>query len=163
MTCEKNGDQMRITVIPQTVNPNANVVLSVIDPSGNTTEYKMNISSNNYYYDYNINLIGSYKLVAKYNDVEIIERFNFSYYSEYDSFTSYDSAYLYNLITSDGQVSEDGKLIVSNDNLPITTYTYEFTPLFMIISCALFVCDIAIRKLRWQDIKDIFTRKKKVN
>ena len=54
-----------------------NVVLSVIDPSGNTTEYKMNISSNNYYYDYNINLIGSYKLVAKYNDVEIIERFNF--------------------------------------------------------------------------------------
>lgn len=163
VTCEKNGDQMRITVIPQTVNPNANVVLSVIDPSGNTTEYKMNISSNNYYYDYNINLIGSYKLVAKYNDVEIIERFNFSYYSEYDSFTSYDSAYLYNLITSDGQVSEDGKLIVSNDNLPITTYTYEFTPLFMIISCALFVCDIAIRKLRWQDIKDIFTRKKKVN
>ena len=114
----------------------------------------------------------SYLLWAIYYDIKLppflilevlITRFNFSYYSEYDSFTSYDSAYLYNLITSDGQVSEDGKLIVSNDNLPITTYTYEFTPLFMIISCALFVCDIAIRKLRWQDIKDIFTRKKKVN
>ena len=163
INCEKNGDQLKITVVPQTVDPNANVVLSVIDPSGSTKEYKMNVSANNYYYDYDINLVGSYKITVNWKNAEAVERFNYSYFSEYDAFTSYDSSYLYNLITSDGTVSEDGHLVISNDNLPITTYTYDFTPLFMIISCILFVCDIAIRKLRWQDIKDIFAKKRKVN
>jgi len=63
------------------------------------------------------------------------------------------------MITNDGNVSEDGKLTISNDGLQMTTYKYEFALVLMVIACALYVVDIAIRKLRWQDIKDLFRKK----
>ena len=163
ITLERSGDSTRIIAVPQYVKSDAKVIINVVYPSGEQKDYTMSVSANNYFYDLETLEIGSYKLTIKTDTAEVVERLNFSYFSEYDAFTSYDSSYLYNLITSDGTVSEDGHLVISNDNLPITTYTYDFTPLFMIISCILFVCDIAIRKLRWQDIKDIFAKKRKVN
>lgn len=76
-------------------------------------------------------------------------------------FEYYDASNLYTLVTKGGMVSEDGNLKLVNDDSFILTYKYEFAPLLMILSCVLFVVDIAIRKLRWQDIKDIFKKKQR--
>lgn len=151
-----NGSITEVSVTPASFNKKINMVLTIIDPKGNTTSYNMNISNNNYYYSFESIISGSYKIDITYGTQSYCQMMNISYLSEYNSFINYNSAFLYTLITSDGKVSEDGHLVISNEGLPVQTFTYEFAPLFMIISCVLFVCDIIIRKLRWQDVKDIF-------
>lgn len=163
----QSGSYTNITVTTSSINMQANVTLKITYPSGNVVEKTMSFDSVNYISSYKANEIGTYKIEFTYelgNLKDTVTQYDsLSYFPEYDAFESYDSANLYTFITSDGNVSEDGKLTISNEGLQMTTYKYEFAPLFMIISCVLFVIDIAIRKLRWQDIKDLFSKKKKVN
>ena len=60
------------------------------------------------------------------------------------------------MVTNNGEISLDGNLKLENTNSNVQKYIYDFTPLFMIISVALFVIDIMVRKLRLQDIKSLF-------
>ena len=161
----KNGSNGNITVSTNTINLKAKATVKITYPSGNVVENNMSFDSVNYISSYKLNEIGTYKIEFTYdlgNLHDTVTKYDtLSYFPEYDSFESFDSSNLYTYITSDGTVSEDGKLTISNEGLQMTTYKYDFTPILMIIICVLFVVDIAIRKLRWQDIKDIFSKKKK--
>jgi hypothetical protein len=86
--------------------------------------------------------------------------FNISYSPEYDSFTSFDASALHKAIGTHGTISEDGTLKIVNDESEIGVRTITLTIPLMIACVALFVVDIIVRKLKWEDIVSLF---KKVN
>ena len=51
-------------------------------------------------------------------------------------------------------------LKLENDEKMIDTYTIDFTMPFLIAAAALYVIDVIIRKLKWDDIKSLFKKKK---
>ncbi|MDE5867837.1 MAG: hypothetical protein K2H02_02730, partial [Anaeroplasmataceae bacterium] len=73
----------------------------------------------------------------------------------------YNESSLYYMVTSDGKIGKDGSLKLENNNSYIETYIYDFTILLMSICVALFVVDIFIRKVKWQDIKSLFKHQNK--
>lgn len=164
-----NGSSVEVVVTPPEINSLAVATLKVTYPSKSNIgvqEIVMSFNSKDYLTSFNCEYAGTYNLELSYKvgsiETKAQASFVISYMPEYDSFELFDASNLYRFITSDGQVVEEGKLQISNDGLPVTYYKYEFAPLLMILCCVVFVCDIAIRKLRWQDIKDIFTKKKRV-
>ncbi len=164
-----SGTKTEVVVTPPEINSKAVATLKITYPISSDQEVKevtMSFNSQEYISTFDCEYVGTYNLELSYQLGDSITTahtsFVLSYLPEYDSFELYDASNLYHYITSDGQVSENGKLVISNDGLPVTYYKYEFAPILMILCCALFVIDIAIRKLRWQDIKDIFSKKKKV-
>lgn len=162
-----DGSYTNVSVITTNLNVDAIVVLNITYPSGNLLKKTMSFNSTNYITSFKADEAGIYKLDLTYTLGDMVESTteytSLSYLPEYNSFEFFDSSNLYGMITNDGNVSEDGKLTISNDGLQMTTYKYEFALVLMVIACALYVVDIAIRKLRWQDIKDLFRKKKKVN
>ena len=48
-------------------------------------------------------------------------------------------------------------------NSIVQKYIIDFTPILMIICICLFMIDIIVRKLKWQDIKTLFGLSKKKN
>jgi hypothetical protein len=67
------------------------------------------------------------------------------------------------MVTMNGQISEDGKLTLENNMEDIKKYIFDLTPILMIISIILFITDVIIRKLRWQDIASLFKKHQKKN
>ena len=161
MDVELEGNQINVTVEAQTISSKVDVYLDIVG-SNYTNRIKLNANDTNYTGSFEVDKAGSYKLTLTSQNKEYVKNFTISYFDEYDSFVSSDSSFLYNLITSDGTVSEDLNLTITNDGIDIVSYKYTFAPLFMILSCILMVVDVAIRKLKLQDIKSLF-KKKKVN
>lgn len=115
----------------------------------------------------NTSMIGEYKITLSYEIQDFVKEnvgeytFNISYLPEYDSFTIYEASSLYYMVSSNGQVSEDGKLVLENTNSNVQKYIFNFIPTCMLLSVILFVVDVIIRKLRWQDILSLFKKYKK--
>ena len=65
------------------------------------------------------------------------------------------------MVGGSGQVSEDGNLKIENDEKDVGTYVLKLTVPLMIACVVLFVADIVVRKLKWNDIKNLFIRVKK--
>lgn len=162
MNVEVEGNTVSVTLESQTINPQADITLSVKKGGDTVGSYKFSANSSNYFTTFDIEEVGTYTLTMNYNNVSLKSYYTLSYYSEYDSFVESDTSFLYSLITSDGNVIEEGNLVINNDNLAVTKYKYTFAPLMMILSVILFVCDVAIRKLKWQDIVSLFKKQKKV-
>ena len=162
MDVETEGGTVSVTLTSESVSPNASIYLSVRRGGDNVGQFKFSANTSNYFTSFEISEVGTYKLTMEYNNVSITKYYTLSYYEEYDAFQISDSSFLYSLVTSDGQVIEDGNLVINNDNLDVTKYRYTFAPLMMILSIILFVCDVAIRKLKWQDIKSLFKKGKMV-
>ena len=162
---ETNGSISNVSVNSPILNSNAEVELNITLPNGTLLTKYLSFDSEKYITSFDCDLVGTYLLNLKYRigatEYESSSQIVISYLPEYDSFEYYDASNLYTLVTKGGMVSEDGNLKLVNDDSFILTYKYEFAPLLMILSCVLFVVDIAIRKLRWQDIKDIFKKKQR--
>ena len=58
-------------------------------------------------------------------------------------------------------MSEDGTIDLENNEDEIASYTIGLTAPFLIAAIALFVVDIVVRKLKWEDIKGLFTSQEK--
>ena len=58
------------------------------------------------------------------------------------------------------QIDEKRKYVssIENDIEDIKKYVFDLTPTFMIITIILFIVDVIIRKLRWQDIVSFFKK-----
>lgn len=162
---ETSGSITNVNVNSPSLNSNAEVELNVTLPNGTVLTKYLSFDSEKYITSFDCDLVGTYLLNLKYKlgatEYESNSEVIVSYLPEYDSFEYYDPSNLYTLVTNGGIVSEDGNLKLVNDDSFVLTYKYEFAPLLMILSCVLFVIDVAIRKLRWQDIKDIFKKKQR--
>lgn len=163
-TLDGEGTNKNLFVEVPQINTSAVVEAKITTPSGEVITSPL--IWNNEYYVLNVNTetIGKYQVELSYtlrNETTISNySFNISYLPEYNSFESFDSATLNYMVSENGQVSEDGNLTLVNDNSNVTTYTYDFTVVFMIICIVLFVADIIIRRIKLADIKSLFKRMK---
>ena len=69
---------------------------------------------------------------------------------------------LHKAIGANGKVSENGKLTIVNDDKEVGLYNLSLNLPLLSACVALYAVDIAVRKLKWEDIRSFFKRGKKV-
>jgi hypothetical protein len=60
-----------------------------------------------------------------------------------------------------GKITENGTVNLENDEKELETYTLDMAMPLMIFAVSLYVIDIAVRKLKKEDILSLFARKSK--
>lgn len=165
-----------ISVFVPNANSRAEVHLLLTTPEGNSKEQILIFDKTSYTTRFDLTSTGTYDILFTYSIGNLSYQndawFSYSYLPEYNSFETFDESNLFYMITSNGKVlnasefinrkeNEFGLVKVENSNSLIDTYTYDFTVLFMSLCVGLFIVDIIVRKVRWQDIKALFTKKKK--
>ena len=152
-------------VLPPTLNPNAKISLKLTTPSGEVINKELVYTTTDYETNFESEEVGTYKLEISYslNNVSYVKEYLYdvSYTEEYNSFAYYESSNLNHMVNNGNKVYENASEVdMSIDETKATTFTYDFTVLFMSIAICLFVVDIFIRKVKWADIKQIFARGK---
>ncbi len=167
--CNNRGTLADIIVKAPSLNKDSILKIKVTYPNGEIEEKVLasviDANIQKYMSEIQTSQIGEYLIELSYALGELAYsadyKFNISYLPEYDRFTIYEASNLYYMVSINGQVSEDGKLVLENNFSNVQKFVVDFTPAFMIIAACLFVIDIMIRKLRWQDIKSLFKRIRK--
>lgn len=152
-------------VLPPTLNPNAKISLKLTTPSGEVINKELVYTTTDYETNFESKEVGTYKLEISYslNNVSYVKEYLYdvSYTEEYNSFAYYELSNLNHMVNNGNKVYENASEVdMSIDETKATTFTYDFTVLFMSIAICLFVVDIFIRKVKWADIKQIFARGK---
>jgi len=127
-------------------------------PNGLQYHKLLAFDSDSYLATFTTDSPGTYSvhLEYSYNDLhyESEAEFTIPYYAEYDSFASYSKSYLYRLLGENGKILElDEISVLDLPNAKYTVYTFSFTIILMIICAVLFVIDVIVRQIKWQDIK----------
>lgn len=153
-----------VTLTPETVRATAEATISIKSPDGKVSEGALAFGSSTFDFSFVTLQTGKYEVTINYSyggmDYSVTRYLSVSYSAEYDSFALYDSAGLHKMLGANGKVSEDGKLEIVNDASEIALYNLPLTLPLLVVAVALFVIDIAVRKLKWEDIQSLF---KKVN
>ena len=172
---EATDGYAEVTLAPESYNPASPTSIEIISPDGKTSaRTALSGNGSEFKYTFVTRDEGKYTVRITYKDhADIpgrepvkeytVERaVHVAYSSEYDSFVLYDAAALHKMIGSNGTVSENGKLTLVNDEREVGLYNVSLN-LPLLISCVvLYAVDIAVRKLKWEDIKSLFKRHKKV-
>lgn len=150
-------------VTPAKLNASATATVEIAFPDGTTlSSNAMTFNSQTYTYGFIPEQVGRYAVTVTYTvggvDYVANTYMNVSYLSEYNAFASYDAVTLNRLLSGRGFVSEDGVVTIENPENEHATYTLSLTMPFLIATVALFVVDIVIRKLKWNDIKSLFVK-----
>ena len=159
------GKYARIMLTPAERHFGTTANIVVISPNNVIVRRAMVFNSEYYYYEFNASDAGRYKIEINYsyngNAYNHTETLCVPYSSEYDAFEIYGPSILYKALDGRGEVSLDGTLDLTNDESDVVTYIVKLTAVLLIICVTLFVVDIAIRKLKWEDIKSFFGFDKK--
>ncbi|MBQ8684634.1 MAG: VWA domain-containing protein [Clostridia bacterium] len=151
-----------VALTPATINPNATVTAKISLPSGLQYNQKLVFDATQYIYRFATPDKGKYtvELTYAYSDKTFTTKTSFTvnYLPEYNALTVFDSAELYAAIRNRGTVTEDGTISLAPDEDSVSTYVVELTPTLLIITVVLFVVDVGVRKLKWDDIKNLFKR-----
>ena len=136
--------------------------VTVTDPDGMVTTKPLTFDSSTYFAVFSTDAPGRYSVHVDYSyngeSYETDTDFSVSYYAEYDSFTNYNRAYLYRLLTENGKILElDDIKTIENTDSAYTSYTFKFTLPLMIVAAVAFVADIIIRQLKWKDVTSFFS------
>ncbi len=161
-----DGTYSTVEIVPAVLNPYALAKVSVTAPSGEKSEKVLTFDSTRYYYSFETPETGKYTLDINYSydnlSFDSISAFNISYSPEYDSFVVFDPSDLHTSVRNRGTVSENGKIPnLENSEEEIDTYKVYYTAPFLVICICLYIIDIIIRKIKWNDIKGLFVSKAK--
>lgn len=133
--------------------------------SGATTTYTLtNTASGIYKGEIILNSPGIYELMIVQSEGENIIDYStgavsLPYHEEYNAFPDNQSGFLSNICTTTGgKLANDIKDLV-NIKLPFERWVYNPLVLLGIITVILIIADIAVRRLKWSAIKNIFIRK----
>lgn len=158
------GTNTLLNVSAPSLNVNSVLNVKVTNPDNSVVTKELTFNSENYVCELVTDLVGEYVVELTYQLGQAVYTstysFTISYLPEYNSFTIFEASNLYYMVSNNGQVSENGKLILTNDNSNEQKYIYDFTSLFMIICVILVVIDVIVRKLTINDIKALFRNKK---
>ncbi len=154
-----------VTLTPATVRADAQTNITITAPDGTTSGGSLAFGTSSFTYSFVTPDVGKYIVDVTYvyggSTFTARKIINLSYSSEYDSFALYDAAVLYKMVGANGTVSEDGKLKIVNDDSEIGLYTLPLTMPLLIVCVVLYAVDIAVRKLKWEDIRSLFKRVRK--
>jgi hypothetical protein len=160
-----DGLRLNIEVIPIAIDPNAQMKVTLTSPDGTSQESTLYFTTTNFYGSFDCLDIGKYTIDLEYiyngisNKSQVF--YDLSYSNEYDAFTAYDSAVLYSSVRNMGKITENGTVNLENDEKELETYTLDMAMPLMIFAVSLYVIDIAVRKLKKEDILSLFARKSK--
>ena len=161
-----DGTDSRVEMIPSTLDPYATAKALIILPNGNILQPELIFDSSKYFYEFATPMQGKYEINITYSSngetYQSQNVFNVSYSPEYDSFTVFDPAGLHAAIRNRGTVSEGALPSMENPQDDVATYTVRFTVPLMIAAVVLYIIDIIIRKLKWNDIRSFFRKKTKL-
>lgn len=160
ITTDTVGTNTEIIVNAPSLSSDSELNVEIKYPNGVIENKTLVFDSQNYIVNIVSNQVGEYNINLYYQLGELKYESNYKFYisylPEYNSFTLFEASNLYYMVSTNGKISEDGKLVIENDDFDVQKYILDFTPIFMIICLVLFVIDIIVRKLRWQDIKSLF-------
>lgn len=160
-----DGIHATVTLTPAVVDLDAVATVEVTTPDGKSYTDEMIFYATGYTYRFSASELGKYtvKVNYAYANVEFPSETSFhaTYATEYDRFATFDPADLYAAIRNRGTVSENGEITLVNDEKAASTYTVQCTVPLLVVAVSLFVVDVAVRKLKWADIKGLFKRDKK--
>lgn len=158
------GTNTLLNVVAPSLNVNSVLNVKVTNPDNSVVTKELTFNSENYVCELVTDLVGEYVVELTYQLGQTLYTstysFTISYLPEYNSFEIFEASNLYYMVSNNGQVSENGKLVLTNDNSNEQKYIYDFTSLFMIICVILAVIDVIVRKLTLNDIKALFRNKK---
>lgn len=158
----RDGSATQVLVTPHQKNLNFSAVaqIKLVLPDGNIVNESLILDKDHYYYNFKSAEVGRYQIEVTYSynnaDYKAVSVFNVSYTSEYDEFASFEASPLFRALNGRGQVILEGDLLLVNDEHEMGTYTNDFTIPLLIMAVVLFVVDIIIRKLKWEDIVSFF-------
>ncbi len=171
-TIEENG-YIHITATPARMSNSAVVKVTLTTPGETenaeriTEQSNMTFATSCYKYSFATYNVGKYEVVIDYiEEGRANYSANYSYYvtylPEYDSFASYDIATLYKMIGSEGKVMDvDDVIRIENDESMIASYELDLSLILLIICVVLFVADVIVRKIKWEDIRSLFGKGRK--
>ena len=170
LNVEFDGVNSTVELIPAIINPYANVKLEIIMPSEEIviadTQSGVSFNSTSYGYSFATPYIGKYDIKVTYSygekSYESYSSFNISYSPEYDSFAIFNPAVLHAAVRNRGTVNEGIVPEMTNEGKEVRMYVVSFIIPLLISAVALFVIDIMVRKLKWNDIKGLFKWTKKL-
>lgn len=139
----------------------SNFTVTLTDPDGLVSTKTLALQSGRYYAGFTADVPGVYSVRIEYSHGNLHyssqTEFSVPYYAEYDSFTSYNKAYLYRLLSENGSILDLDEInTLENNDSYYTTYVLEFTVILLIVCAVLFVADIVIRQLKWKDVTSFF-------
>lgn len=156
----RRGNFVRIEVTPAQIRLSATATVEVTFPDGSVTQSRLIFGSDKYYYEFSADSTGKYKLnvIYSYNNLSYPSTtlFNISYGSEYDSFAVFEPSGLHSAIDEEGVVGMGEPIEIKNDERRLGTYIIKLTMPLLIACAALYLVDIVIRKLKWEDVKSFF-------
>lgn len=165
LNVEYDGTYSTVEIIPTVIKPSATVTVDITLPDGEVLTENLIFDSERYFYSFETPMLGRHEINVTYSydgDSFNAKSFvNLSYSPEYDSFAVFDASKLHESVRNRGTVSEDGSIKLENDIKEVATYTISFTVPFLIAAIVLYIIDIIVRKIKWNDIKTLFRRKPK--
>ena len=154
-----------VTLTPETVRADAVTKITVISPDESIIQGSLAFGTSTFDFDFVTLQTGKYEVIIEYSyggrTYTVTRYLTLSYSSEYDSFALYDSAVLHKMLGANGKVSEDGKLEIVNDASEVGVYNLSLTLPLLIACVVLYIVDIAVRKLKWEDIQSLFKKVKR--
>ena len=160
LSIEYDGKYSTVEMVPVILNPYATAQIKITSPDLKTVTGQLTFDSARYYYSFETPMTGKYSLTIDYSydgkSFVSESAFNISYSPEYDSFAVFDPSDLHTAVRNRGTVSENGVPRIENDENEISTYKVSYTVPFLIAAIVLYVADIIIRKLKWNDIRGLF-------
>ncbi len=160
-----DGIYANIEIIPALLDPYATVNVRITHPDGSTDEKLLTFDALRYFHRFEAPALGRYGISITYK-TEVGEftsdsDFHISYSPEYNSFENFDASTLHAMVRHRGSVSEGSIPSLENKKENVALYRLTFIVPFMIVAVALYVLDIIIRKIKWNDIKGLFKRSAK--
>lgn len=154
-----------VTLTPATVRADAQTEITITAPDGKTVSGSLAFGSSTFTYSFVTPDVGKYVVDVTYSyggkTYTAQKIINLSYSAEYDSFALYDAAPLHKMVGAHGTVSEDGKLKITVDDSEVGRYNLPLAMPLLIACVVLYAVDIAVRKLKWEDIRSLFKRVRK--
>ncbi len=159
-----DGLYTTVEIIPGVLQPDAVVTVTVTLPSGETVSEQLTFDSARYFYRFATPFTGKYDVHIDYSYSVLTFAtdtfFTVAYSPEYDRFVTFDAAALHRVIRNRGTVTETGDIDLSPNEEELTTYTVNLIAPLMIATVVLYLADIVIRKLKWADIRSLFSKTK---
>lgn len=157
-----------LTLTPERGNPDAVTSIEITAPNGKTTRPSaLSYNGSEFTHTFLTRDEGKYIVKVTYKERDTAEEYtveravHVAYSSEYDSFALYDASSLNKMIGSNGEVYY-GSFTIVNDENEVGLYSVSLAMPLLIACVVLYAVDIAVRKLKWEDIKSLFKRHKKV-
>ena len=160
----RKGTVTRIELQPTAVQVNSQARLTVTLPSGEQLNENMNFNGSVYYFELDTATVGKYDVQFTYtylDDYVCDKSIYVCYLDEYDAFSVFEPSALHRAIDGRGTVSEDGKLALVNDMNEVGKYVVDLTIPLLVVAVVLFIVDIIVRTLKWEDIQNFFGGGKK--